>query len=292
MIVRPNSSANVALLLVALVSLGACSSSGTGTADSGDVTTSGTTDTGSTDGALEAADAGSADGAADAGGSDGAANSGGATDANSADGGGTTAGQVFPVTGEFDLSEYLFHRNVLTIGGEISFLEKFYDKTPETDEDGSNFLSLSRAFFNNAGVIEESSFGELDKTFLISATTIDETFVGNGDFRQSQRFASVGDEYLNADTQPMNLGGQALQQNATCIVQEHFNAFDLSTATDDRMLASGVYEDVLKVEGFTKEPYFKDVSFNLRKGEILGISGLIGAGRTEVLKTIFGYSVS
>jgi ABC-type sugar transport system ATPase subunit len=33
---------------------------------------------------------------------------------------------------------------------------------------------------------------------------------------------------------------------------------------------------------------FRDVSFSLYKGEILGLSGLIGAGRTEVAKTIFG----
>ncbi|MGV1908383.1 sugar ABC transporter ATP-binding protein [Agrobacterium cavarae] len=45
---------------------------------------------------------------------------------------------------------------------------------------------------------------------------------------------------------------------------------------------------VLKVRGLTRNGEFEDVSFDLHRGEILGISGLIGAGRTEVAKCIFG----
>ena len=44
---------------------------------------------------------------------------------------------------------------------------------------------------------------------------------------------------------------------------------------------------VLTVKGLTREPRFMDISFELRKGEILGISGLVGAGRTELLHAIF-----
>jgi len=44
----------------------------------------------------------------------------------------------------------------------------------------------------------------------------------------------------------------------------------------------------LKVQGATREGVFKDISFAVRKGEILGIAGLIGAGRTEVVRAIFG----
>jgi ribose transport system ATP-binding protein len=42
------------------------------------------------------------------------------------------------------------------------------------------------------------------------------------------------------------------------------------------------------VAGLTRHPYFADVSFTLRKGEILGFAGLVGAGRTEVARAIFG----
>ena len=47
-------------------------------------------------------------------------------------------------------------------------------------------------------------------------------------------------------------------------------------------------ETVLRVEGLSRAGEFQDVSFVLKKGEILGISGLVGAGRTEVAKCIFG----
>ncbi|SIR26629.1 sugar ABC transporter ATP-binding protein [Halanaerobium kushneri] len=47
-------------------------------------------------------------------------------------------------------------------------------------------------------------------------------------------------------------------------------------------------EVILEVKNLTRKGAFKDISFNLKKGEILGMSGLVGAGRTEVARAIFG----
>lgn len=47
-------------------------------------------------------------------------------------------------------------------------------------------------------------------------------------------------------------------------------------------------ETVLEVQGLSRAHEFRDLSFALRKGEILGVSGLIGSGRTEMAKCIFG----
>ena len=47
-------------------------------------------------------------------------------------------------------------------------------------------------------------------------------------------------------------------------------------------------EEVIRVEGLTHEKLFRDVSFSVRAGEVLGVSGLMGAGRTEIMQAIFG----
>lgn len=47
-------------------------------------------------------------------------------------------------------------------------------------------------------------------------------------------------------------------------------------------------DKVLEVHNLTHEPYFRNISFYLNQGEILGIAGLIGSGRTELLRAIFG----
>ena len=44
----------------------------------------------------------------------------------------------------------------------------------------------------------------------------------------------------------------------------------------------------LEVKNLSGEKHFHDVSFDVRKGEILGVAGLVGAGRTEVMEAIFG----
>jgi len=47
-------------------------------------------------------------------------------------------------------------------------------------------------------------------------------------------------------------------------------------------------EEILRVENLCRKDRKQNVSFNLRRGEVLGIAGLVGAGRTEIMRAVFG----
>lgn len=59
-------------------------------------------------------------------------------------------------------------------------------------------------------------------------------------------------------------------------------------ATSNNKSSKNENEIILEVKNLTRKGVFKNINFNLKKGEILGMSGLVGAGRTEVARAIFG----
>jgi len=70
---------------------------------------------------------------------------------------------------------------------------------------------------------------------------------------------------------------------------------ELITAMVGRELAASaprhraeIGPEILRVEGLSGRPHVEDVSFTLHKGEILGMAGLIGAGRTETARMLIG----
>src|SRR5215213_6640445 len=82
-------------------------------------------------------------------------------------------------------------------------------------------------------------------------------------------------------------------------------AGEISTTTDDELIAkmvgraqqnlfpvrsqaAGKRETILHVQNLASPPLLKNASFELRRGEILGIAGLMGSGRMPLLRTIFG----
>jgi ribose transport system ATP-binding protein len=52
--------------------------------------------------------------------------------------------------------------------------------------------------------------------------------------------------------------------------------------------AKSIGQEIFRVEGLTLAGKIEDISFSLRRGEILGFAGLVGSGRTEAARAIFG----
>ena len=52
--------------------------------------------------------------------------------------------------------------------------------------------------------------------------------------------------------------------------------------------AAQIGEEILRVENLCRKDRKQNISLNLHKGEVLGIAGLVGAGRTEIMRAIFG----
>jgi len=76
------------------------------------------------------------------------------------------------------------------------------------------------------------------------------------------------------------------QQLSALIVGDDVGGAQRIIAGSPRSKAEG--EVVLKVEGFTRAGCFENIRFVLNKGEIIGLAGLRGSGRTELLKSIAG----
>nr|WP_273847436.1 sugar ABC transporter ATP-binding protein [Rubrobacter calidifluminis] len=51
---------------------------------------------------------------------------------------------------------------------------------------------------------------------------------------------------------------------------------------------SRVGDTLLEVKGLSREGIFRDISFQVRSGEVVGLAGIVGAGRTELVRSVFG----
>ena len=63
---------------------------------------------------------------------------------------------------------------------------------------------------------------------------------------------------------------------------------ELTNIFDREKSASGLGTKVLEVRNLTKKGAFSNISFSVRKGEVLGLSGLMGSQRTEIMRCVFG----
>jgi ABC-type sugar transport system ATPase subunit len=84
-----------------------------------------------------------------------------------------------------------------------------------------------------------------------------------------------------------NLKETALNKNALI---KYMVGRELGDLYETESAHSPTKETVLSISSLYKKNQFSNVSFSLKRGEILGFFGLIGSGRTEIMSTIFGLS--
>lgn len=114
---------------------------------------------------------------------------------------------------------------------------------------------------------------EQGKAVVFISHKLDEVFEIGDEVIVLRNGVQVAHEMVNKVDIPWTINkmaGRELAQNLDYVSSAH---------TDDVLM---------EVEHLTGEKFF-DVSFRLHKGEILGLSGLVGAGRSEVTQAIFGY---
>jgi len=82
---------------------------------------------------------------------------------------------------------------------------------------------------------------------------------------------------------------------ATGKVESTTTERDLSThmvgrevSTDDIYRTREIGDTILEIKGLSREREYKDINMHLRKGEILGVTGLLGDGRTELFASVYG----
>ena len=78
---------------------------------------------------------------------------------------------------------------------------------------------------------------------------------------------------------------QVLNVDHKSVIGMMFGNVEIRKRPDDLRVQK---ETVLEVKGLTRKNKFENVSFSLRRGEVLGIAGMLGAGRTELMRSIFG----
>ena len=67
-----------------------------------------------------------------------------------------------------------------------------------------------------------------------------------------------------------------------------FHMANQKVTTQEHIKRSYSDEKILEVEHFTRKNEFNDISFDVKRGEIFGITGLVGSGRTELISCIYG----
>jgi len=127
---------------------------------------------------------------------------------------------------------------------------------------------------------------EVDRVFRVIRSLLDRDHAIVFISHKMEEVFSIGDDYT------VLRNGEKIENGRIADISEK----DLIRAMSGRDIAFDEHfrpkgpptDNIMNVRGLSGSR-FQDVSFELRRGEILGFAGLVGAGRSEVMQTIFGF---
>ncbi|MBN2396094.1 MAG: sugar ABC transporter ATP-binding protein [Candidatus Atribacteria bacterium] len=180
------------------------------------------------------------------------------------------------------------------IGVDFNLKMPVYDLSA----DEKQLVAIVRAISLNAKVIaldeptSSLSRNEVDKLFNIIRTLSNEENISfifvshhlDEVFLITDRMAVLKDGKLQGVVNTKDVNPQSLTEMmvGSKIVEHHTKKFSKEKPMNEKD------QVILEVKNLTRKGFFQDISFQLREGEILGFAGLLGSGRTDLIKSIFG----
>jgi ribose transport system ATP-binding protein len=156
---------------------------------------------------------------------------------------------------------------------------------------GKQLVEICRAILHGSSLVifdeptSSLSSSETAEVFRIVKTLRDRNVGVIYITHRLDELQSVGDRVtVLRDGKTVHSG--ALAELTTDRIIQHMVGRELSAIYHRDPLPPG--DELLRVEGLNKEGELHDISLSLRAGEIVGMAGLIGAGRTELCRALFG----
>ena len=158
---------------------------------------------------------------------------------------------------------------------------------------GQQIVSMARALSRNARLIvmdEPSAVldsGEVERLFDVIRQLTDRGVAVVYISHRLEEIRVIGDRVTVLKDGRTVATGLPAKETPTADVIRLMTGRSIEYVFPDRG-ATPEGEPLLVVDGISRRGEFRDVSFEVRPGEVVGLAGLVGAGRSEIVETVFG----
>jgi ribose transport system ATP-binding protein len=215
--------------------------------------------------------------------------------------------QEFNLVNSLSVAENIYINRLKTNHGKVDWKQINKDAQQLIDSFGFNFRATEKIENLSAAqkqLVEIAKVLSIDTQLIVmdeptsSLTTNETTILFNIILSLKEKGKSIvyishklEEVFKLCDTTTVIRDGQVIDTSPTSSftrnqIVEKMVGRSIDTEYPKRKCKIG--ETVLKVEHITRNNIISDISFELHKGEILGLAGLIGSGRTELAEAIFG----